>query len=108
MTPQIVLRSGKTLYRSEAKETHRLGGVRCRSAAEFAQNPEIILTTCITGFRIGLAGLIRRGNVTALLGGFSGGEIGGSRPHYQKEEDDRSDIRHRDPQLMLTARSKLL
>ena len=87
---------------------HRLRGIPRRAAAEFAQNPEIVLTTCIAGFRISLAGLVRRGNVTALLGGFSCGEIGGSRPHHQKEEDDRNDIRHRGPQLMLAARSKLL
>ncbi len=108
MAPQIVLRSGETLHRSEAKETRRLRGIPRSAAAEFAQNPEIVLTTRIAGLRISLAGLVRRGNVTALLSAFSGGEIGRSRPHYQKEEDDRCDIRHRGPQLMLAARSKLL
>jgi len=108
MAPQIVLRSGETLYCSEAKETHRLNGIPRRGAAEVAQRPKVVLTTCIAGFRISLAGLVRRGNVTALLGGFSRAEISGRRPHYQKEEDDGCNVRHRGPQLMLAARSKLL
>ena len=92
MAPEIVLRSGETLHHSKAKETHRLGGIPRRAASEFAQNPEIVLTLCIAGFRISLAGLVRCGNVTALLGGLSCSEIGGSRLHHQKEEDDRCDI----------------
>jgi hypothetical protein len=108
MAPQIVLRSGETLYCSEAKETHRLDGIPRRGAAEVAQRPKVVLTTCIAGFRISLAGLVRRGNVTALLGGFSRAEISGRRTYYQKEEDDGCNIRHRGPQLMLAARSKLL
>jgi hypothetical protein len=108
MAPQIVLRSGETLYCSEAKETRRLDGIARRAAAEFAQRPKVVLTTCIAGFRISLAGLVRRGNVTALLGGFSRAEISGCRPHSQKKEEDGCDIRHRGPQLMLAARSKLL
>jgi hypothetical protein len=102
------LSCSEALQRRQAKKTHRLGGIVCRAAAEFAQNPEIILATCIARCRIGFAGLVRRGNVTALLGGFSRGEIGGNRSRQQKEDDNRSDIRHRGPQLMLAARSKLL
>jgi hypothetical protein len=76
--------------------------------AEFARSTEIILTARIAGIRIGLAGLVRRGKVTALFGGYGGDKIGGNRPRQQEEENDRNNVRHCSPWLMLAARSNLL
>jgi hypothetical protein len=61
MASQIVLSCSEALLRRQAKEAHRLGDILPRSAAEFTQNTEVILTARIAGIRIGLAGLVRRG-----------------------------------------------
>ena len=108
MASEIVLSCGETLQRRKTKEAPSLGGIPPRAAAEFAQNTEVILTACIAGIRIGLAGLVRRGKITALFGGFGGDKIGGNRPRQQEEENHRNNVRHRGPRLMLAARSNLL
>jgi len=79
---QIVLRYGKALHGGAAEETHRLGGVLRHAAAAFAHHPQVILTTCIAGFRIGLASLVRRGKVAPLFCGFGGSKMGGGRPNH--------------------------
>ena len=86
---------------------HGLGGVPRHAAAAFAHHPQVILTTRIAGFRVGLSGLVCRENVAALFGGFGGSKIGGDGPDPQHEEDNCDNIRHCGPRLMLAARSKL-
>ena len=87
---------------------HGLGGVPRHAAAAFAHHPQVILTTRIAGFRVGLSGLVCRENVAALFSGFGGSKIGAAGPDPQHEEDDCDNIRHCGPRLMLAARSKLL
>jgi hypothetical protein len=77
------LRGGETLRGGDAVKTHGLGGVLRDAAAAFADHPQVILTRRIPGFRIGLASLVRREKVAALLGRFSASKIGGGGPNCQ-------------------------
>ena len=97
----IMLRGG------EAEQPHGLGGVTRHAAAAFAHHPQVILTTRIAGFRVGLSGLVCRENVAALFSGFGGSKIGSNRPDPEHEKDCNK-IRHHSPRVMFAARSKLL
>ena len=79
----IILRGREALRGGESVKTDGLGGVPPDAAAALADHPQVILTTCIAGFRIGLAGLVCRPNITALFGGFGASKIGGGGPNCQ-------------------------